>query len=96
MEGVVTVPRIRQKANVYKAEDFSRAVRASLAERGLQQHDLAMELDVSDATLSLLLKDPNKISAGRLRTIVQYLDMEPLTLLLFCGFDKKRIGSYSA
>lgn len=85
------MPRVRQKANIYRAEDFANAIRSELISKGLQQHDLAVELGVSDATLSQLLKNPNKLSADRIRVIVQFLNIEPMVLLIFCGYDRKNL-----
>ena len=85
------MPRVKQKENIYRAEDFAKAIRSELILKGLQQHDLAVELGVSDATLSQLLKNPNKLSADRIRVIVQFLNIEPMVLLIFCGYDMKNL-----
>ena len=59
------MPRIRQRADVYRNEDFRRDVLARLALLGIQQHDLAEHLGVCDGTISVMLKNPEKIQERR-------------------------------
>ena len=85
------MPRIRQKANAYRNEDFRRRVLARLAEKGLQQHDLAEKLNLSDGTVSTMLRHPDKIQVERLRKIILFLELEPESVLALTGFSAKNI-----
>lgn len=85
------MPRIRQKAETYRNEDFRRDVLARLALLGIQQHDLAEHLGVCDGTISVMLKNPEKIQVERLRKMIAFLGLEPASILRFAGFSAKDI-----
>lgn len=85
------MPRIRQKEDLYRNEDFRRDVLVKLAYLGLQQHDLAEYLGVCDATVSILLRSPEKIPVERLRKIINYLQLEPAAVLKLLGYQSKII-----
>lgn len=79
------MPRIRQKSDEYRNQDFRREVMVRLAYLGLNQTDMAEHLGVSGPTVSILLKSPDKISVERLRKIINYLQLEPETVLRLLG-----------
>ena len=79
------MPRIRQKENEYRNEDFRREVLSRLAYLGLNQTDLAEHMEISKPTMSGLLHCPDKISVARLRKIINYLQLEPETVLRLLG-----------
>lgn len=85
------MPRIRQKENAYRNEDFRRVMKANLALLGLQQKDLANRLAVSDATVSGMMKHPENIPVDRMRVIIEYLQLEPATVLRLYGYKEKDI-----
>lgn len=85
------MPRIRQKADIYRDDDFRREVLGQLKMRGLQQHDLAEHLNVCDGTISIMLRQPEKIPMERLRKIITFLDLEPAAVLRFAGYNTKAI-----
>lgn len=85
------MPRIRQKADTYRNEDFRRDVRARLALLGLNQQALAEHLCVSDSTISIMLQKPEKISVERLRKMISFLGLEPECILRFTGYSQKEI-----
>lgn len=85
------MPRIRQKADVYRNEDFRRDVLARLAKLGIQQHDLAEHLGVCDGTVSVMLHNPEKIQVERLRKMIAFLGLEPGCVLRFAGYSQKDI-----
>ena len=85
------MPRIRQKADVYRNEDFRRDVMVRLAYFGLKQNDLANHLGVCEATVSNMLHSPGKIPVDRMRLIISYLQLEPETILKLLGFPMKSI-----
>ena len=88
------MPRIRQKADEYRNQDFRRDVLVRLAYLGLNQTDLAEHMGVSKPTMSGLLHCPDKISVARLRKIISYLQLEPSVVLRLCGYDSKTVKEY--
>ena len=85
------MPRIRQKENIYRNEDFRRELSARLALLGLQQKDLAQQLGVSEATVSGVMKHPEKIPVDRMRSIIAYLELPPGAVLRLYGYKEKEI-----
>ena len=85
------MPRIRQKADVYRNEDFRRDVLVQLAQMGIHQRDLAEQLGVCDATISVMLRQPEKIQVDRLRKLISLLKLPPETALRLLGYQTKAI-----
>lgn len=85
------MPRIRQKADTYRNEDFRRQVLSRLALIGLNQQDLAEHLCVSESTISVMLRNPEKIQVDRLRKMIAFLGLEPGSILRFIGYSTKEI-----
>ena len=85
------MPRIRQKADTYRNEDFRLEVLSRLALLGIQQHDLAEHLGVCDGTISVMLHNPEKIQVERLRKMIAFLGLEPGCILRFIGYSAKEI-----
>ena len=85
------MPRIRQKAEVYRNEDFRRDVLSRLAYLGLKQHDLAEHLGMCDGSVSIMLRQPDKITIDLLRKIIDFLGLEPASILRLTGFSEKNI-----
>lgn len=85
------MPRIRQKADVYRHEDFRREALVRMAYLDLRQQDLADYLGVSDSTVSLLLRFPDKMPVERLRKVIAFLKLEPEVALRLLGYPEKTI-----
>ncbi|MGM9584387.1 MAG: helix-turn-helix domain-containing protein [Faecousia sp.] len=85
------MPRIRQKAEVYRNEDFRREALVRLAYLGLNQRDLAEYLGVSYSTVSLMLRTPDKMPVERLRKVISFLKLEPEVALRLLGYPEKTI-----
>ncbi len=85
------MPRIRQKANEYRNEDFRREVLSRMAYIGLHQKDLADYLGVCNATVSVMLRSPDKMPVERLRKVIDFLKLEPAVVLRLCGYESKII-----
>ena len=79
------MPRIRQKADEYRNQDFRRDVLVRLAYLGLNQTDLAEYMGISNPMMSKLLHFPDKISVERLRKIINYLQLEPAAVMRLLG-----------
>lgn len=86
------MPRIRQNADIYHNEGFRREVLVRLAYLGIQQRDLAEHLGVCDGTVSVMLKNPEKIQVERLRKMIDYLQLEPHAILRFMGYREIEIS----
>lgn len=57
----------------------------------MTQGQLADAVGVVPSVMSNLLANPDKINAGRLRTIVQTLAPDPTIILAFLGYTSKDI-----
>ena len=71
--------------------DLIREIRVRRAEIDLTQNQLADEIGVCPSVMSVLLKDPDKISMGRLRAIVRVLSPDPVVVLTALGYTNKDI-----
>ena len=85
------MPRIRQYAQNYAAEDFRREVRARMGYFDLSQRDLAEQTCMSQSTVSSRIRDPNDITVGELRSMNQVLELDLMIVLALLGFSKKQI-----
>lgn len=82
--------RLRATPETAKAA-FVREVRIRRAHIDMTQRQLAEEVGVVPSVMSALLANPDKISAGRLRAIVQTLAPDPAIILEFLGYSPKDI-----
>lgn len=57
----------------------------------MTQGELADQVDMDRSVLSRCLADPDKLSVGRLRKIIQILDIEPEIILALLGYSQKQI-----
>lgn len=85
------MPRIRQYAENYAAEDFRREMRARMGYHDLSQRDLAQKANISQSTVSNRLRDPNDITVGELRSMNKVLGLNPGIVLALLGYSKKEI-----
>lgn len=61
--------------------------------QGLRQHDIAVELDLSDGATSRLMHNLDELTADRIRKLVRFLDLDPVVLLRWLGYTDKQIKS---
>lgn len=85
------MPRIRQYAENYAAEDFRREMRSRMGYHDLSQHELAQKTDISQTTISNRIRDPNDITVGELRSFVKALGLNPAIVLALIGYTKKDV-----
>ncbi len=85
------MPRIRQYAENYAAEDFRREMRSRMGYHDLSQHGLAQKTDISQTTISNRIRDPNDITVGELRSFNKVLGLSPSIVLALLGYTKKEI-----
>ena len=85
------MPRIRQYAENYAAEDFRREMRSRMGYHDLSQRELAQKANVSQTTISNRIREPNDITVGELRGLVKTLGLNPSIVLALLGYTKKDI-----
>ena len=85
------MPRIRQYAENYAAEDFRREMRSRMGYHDLSQHGLAQKTDISQTTISNRIRDPNDITVGELRSLNKVLGLNPRIVLALLGYTRKQI-----
>lgn len=80
------MPRIRQNAAQYAADDFRKALKNALVNCGKKQKDLAVETGIPESTVSERIRDPRKLTLGQMQEIVRATQMEPEAVLKFLGY----------
>lgn len=85
------MPRIRQYAEKYSAEDFLKEIRVRMAVYDINQTQLAELTGTAISTLSKRMKDPDGMTAAELRRLVRAIKPDPITFLKFCGYETKDI-----
>lgn len=85
------MPRIRQKAEAYRNEDFRRDVKVQMAYYGLNQKETALKMGIGNSRMSELLQSPEQISVERLRKMISLLKLSPETVLRLLGYPEKAI-----
>lgn len=88
------MPRVRLAADKYRREDMCRCIKGRLGRMGMKQGELADELGVSQSLMSVLVKNPDKMQADRLRKVIQTLQIPLEDTLAFLGYGKKEIRLY--
>lgn len=85
------MPRLRQYAENYAAEDFRREMRSRMGYHNLSQQDLADLTCLSQTTVSKRMRNPNDITIGELRSLHKVLGLDPAIVLALLGFTKKQV-----
>ena len=88
------MPRIRQKAAQYAADDFRKALKAVLAGCDMKQKDLAAATGIPESTISERMRDPAKFTLGQMQEIIKTTQMEPEALLKFLGYKMEVRKNY--
>lgn len=86
------MPRIRQNAAQYAADDFRKALKNALVNCGKKQKDLAEETGIPESTVSERIRDPRKLTLGQMQEIVRATQMEPEAVLKFLGYKVSEGG----
>lgn len=86
------MPRIRQYAENYAAEDFRREMRSRMGYHNLSQHGLAQKTGISQTTISNRMRDPNNITIGELRSFNKTLRLNPAIVLSLLGYTPRDIA----
>lgn len=85
--------KLRKKEDMIQAakESFRLEVKLQRVRFDMTQGELADQVDMDRSVLSRFLADPDKLSVGRLRKIIQILDIEPEIILALLGYSQKQI-----
>lgn len=86
------MPRIKQYADKYAAEDFRKEVRIRQGERDLMSKTaLAEEADLARTTLTKRLAEPMGMTFGEFRKLKSAVNLDPAVVLRLLGYDAKEI-----
>lgn len=90
------MPKLRKPPETLSQvrQQFIQEVRVRRAYRNMTQKELASEVGVAPSVMSSLLAEPDKISIGRMRTIIQTLSIDPEIVLKIIGYTAKEINMY--
>ena len=88
------MPRIRQKAAQYAADDFRKALKSVLVNCDMKQKDLAVATGIPESTVSERMRDPAKFTLGQMQEIIKTTQMEPDALLKFLGYNMEVRKNY--
>ena len=89
------MPRLRQLADKYAREDFSKEIRRKQGEMELMSvRALAEAIDIPASTLGPKLKKPDKLDVVSLRKIVKTLYPDPATVLRLLGYETKEANKF--
>lgn len=83
--------RLRVNPEEAARANFQREVKVCRVYLDMTQSELADAVGVVPSVMSVLLNNPDKISVGRLRTIIKTLGISPKTVLEFLGYTSKDI-----
>ena len=86
------MPRIRQNAAQYAANDFRKALKTALVNCDMKQKDLAAETGIPESTVSERMRDPSKFTLGQMQEIIKATQMEPEALLKFLGYKNQHVN----
>lgn len=70
------MPRIRQYADKYAMRDLSAHIMVRMKIAGMTQEDLGNRLNMSQQTVSRILRSPEKLPIGTMRKICAVLDID--------------------
>lgn len=68
---------------------FQKEIRVRRVELDMSQNELAAEVGIVPSFMSNLLNNPDKLTAARIRTIVQTLELNPMVVMEFLGYTRK-------
>ena len=85
-------PRQTAQSREAAAKDaFRLEIKLQRVRFGFTQADLAEHEDMDRTVLSRCLAEPDKLTLGRLRKIIQALHLDPLMILALLGYEPRVI-----
>ena len=88
-------PKMTPELAADKAKkDFQVEVKLQRVRMDMSQRELGEVVGISAPVMCELMANPDKISVSRLRSIVQALNMDPVTILHLVGFSDKDLREF--
>ena len=85
-------PRQTAESREKAAKDaFRLEIKLQRVRFGFTQAELAEQADMDRTVLSRCLAEPDKLTLGRLRKIIQALHLDPLMILALLGYEPRAI-----
>lgn len=75
------MPRIRQLADKYAMTDLGAHIKGRIEASGRTQQDIGEELNISQQSVSRLLRNPERITIGTLRKIAKVVKLDQAVIL---------------
>ena len=85
------MPRIRQYADKYRAQDFEGRCRAQMALMGLDERGLAEIVGMSHTTLWRRIRNPDELRMGELVKLIQALQLGEQDVLGLAGMTGLKV-----
>lgn len=86
--------RIKVNTDNTAREALRREIRVRRAYLNMTQAELASSIGVLPSSMSNLLANPDKLSVGRLRGIINTLDLDPWIILHLLGYSSKDVRTF--
>lgn len=80
------MPRIRQLADKYAMKDLGAHIKGRIEASGRTQQEIGEELDISQQSVSRLLRNPERITIETLRKITQIVELDQTVILKTFNF----------
>lgn len=75
------MPRIRQLADKYAIKDLGAHIKGRIEASGRTQQEIGEELDLSQQSVSRLLRNPGRITVETLRKISKIVELDQSVIL---------------
>ena len=75
------MPRIRQLADKYAMKDLAFHIKGRMDASGKTQQEIGEALDLSQQSVSRLLRNPERITIGTLRKLAKVVDLDQSVIL---------------
>ena len=87
-------PRQTKESREAAAKDaFRLEIKLRRVRFDMTQGELADKVDMNRSVLSRFIADPDRFRVDQLRKIIHTLDLNPVTILAFLGYEPKAIQS---
>lgn len=80
------MPRIRQLADKYAMKDLGSHIKGRIEASGRTQQEIGEELNLSQQSVSRLLRNPERITVETLRKIAKVVDLDQTVILKTFNF----------
>lgn len=91
------MPKLRKsqgQQDLDARNEFQKEISRRRFELDLAQHDIAVELDLADSTVSDMIHNLDTISGLRLRKLIRFLVPNPMVVLRWAGYTDRQINDW--